>query len=122
MWIGFPGAPLATIFPVAPTATVLAALMSTSAHGSIVRVPTMVVSYGRMCGLVSAVHVSSTMRPACFVGPAVGLGQSVGTGGAASAPGPASTPSAAGGAAGDGAGAVDDTVHARGEIATQAAR
>jgi hypothetical protein len=80
-----------------------------------VRVPVTLVSYGRMCGLVSAVHVSSPTWPKWRVGPAVGLGQSIVTaGGAASA-------LSAGGAAGAG-GLGDATVHAMGAIAMQAER
>src|SRR6516164_1874052 len=79
IWIGLLTRPSAMNFPVAETLTLLPAAISTSAQGWIVTVPLIVVLDDRICGLVSAVHVSEFIDPAWDVGPAVGFAQSIAT-------------------------------------------
>src|SRR5438477_10045989 len=79
MWMGLLARPSAMSLPVAETVTVFSLAMRTSAQGSIVIVPLIVASEGRMCGLLSAVQVSVLSGPECDVGPAEGFGQSMAT-------------------------------------------
>src|SRR5262245_885 len=79
MWMGLVAVPSAMILPVEKIVTELPPARSTSAQGSIVTMPLIDVSEDRMCGLLSAVHVSVFTELACDVGPAVGLGQSIAT-------------------------------------------
>src|ERR1700733_3362996 len=79
MRIGVDAVPSPTRAPCVETVTVAFGAMRTIAQGSSVTLAVSSMSNGTMCGLVSAVHVSSAVTLRWVVGPAVGAGHADGT-------------------------------------------